>query len=110
MSLNDIFNISGSGMSAQSLRLNTVASNIANAETVASSTDETYPGENKWAGVPPATCKSCEQTTHDVERDSNPDVPHYLLWHKTRTLKNGELGPCGVECYRCFDVNAAVEG
>ncbi|MBL4833729.1 MAG: flagellar basal body rod protein FlgC [Pseudomonas sp.] len=42
MSLNDIFNISGSGMSAQSLRLNTVASNIANAETVASSTDETY--------------------------------------------------------------------
>ncbi len=42
MSLNDIFNISGSGMSAQSLRLNTVASNIANAETVSSSTDETY--------------------------------------------------------------------
>ena len=70
----------------------------------AGSTDETHPGENKWAGVPPATCKSCEQTTHDVERDSSPDVPHYLLWHKTRTLKNGELGPCGVECYRCFDV------
>lgn len=42
MSLNDIFNISGSGMSAQSLRLNTVASNIANAETVSSSTEETY--------------------------------------------------------------------
>lgn len=42
MSLNDVFNISGSGMSAQSLRLNTVASNIANAETVSSSTGETY--------------------------------------------------------------------
>lgn len=42
MSLNAIFNISGSGMSAQSLRLNTTASNIANAETVSSSTDETY--------------------------------------------------------------------
>ncbi len=42
MSLNDVFNISGSGMSAQSLRLNTTASNIANAETVSSSTGETY--------------------------------------------------------------------
>ncbi|WP_339845267.1 flagellar basal body rod protein FlgC [uncultured Halopseudomonas sp.] len=42
MSLNDVFNIAGSGMSAQSLRLNTTASNIANAETVSSSTGETY--------------------------------------------------------------------
>jgi len=42
MSLFDIFNISGSGMSAQSIRLNTVASNIANADSVASSSGETY--------------------------------------------------------------------
>lgn len=42
MALNQIFDIAGSAMSAQSLRLNTVASNIANAETVSSSTDETY--------------------------------------------------------------------
>ncbi|MGX5174576.1 flagellar basal body rod protein FlgC [Aliikangiella sp. IMCC44653] len=42
MSLYDIFNISGSGMSAQSVRLNTTASNIANADSVASSTEETY--------------------------------------------------------------------
>ncbi len=42
MSLTQIFNIAGSGMSAQSLRLNTVASNIANAETVSSSIDQTY--------------------------------------------------------------------
>ena len=33
MSLDKVFDIAGSGMSAQSLRLNTVASNIANAET-----------------------------------------------------------------------------
>ncbi|HDZ57769.1 MAG TPA: flagellar basal body rod protein FlgC [Pseudomonas xinjiangensis] len=46
MSLSDVFNIAGSGMSAQSLRLNTVASNIANAETVSSSTDETYRARN----------------------------------------------------------------
>lgn len=42
MSLGDIFDIAGSGMSAQSVRLNTTASNIANAETVSSSVDETY--------------------------------------------------------------------
>ncbi|MGS0940433.1 flagellar basal body rod protein FlgC [Pseudomonas luteola] len=42
MSLSNVFNIAGTGMSAQTTRLNTVASNIANAETVSSSVDETY--------------------------------------------------------------------
>lgn len=42
MSLGNIFDIAGSGMSAQSVRLNTTASNIANAETVSSSVEETY--------------------------------------------------------------------
>lgn len=42
MSLTGIFNIAASGMSAQSTRLNTVSSNIANAESVSSSVDETY--------------------------------------------------------------------
>ena len=46
MSLDKVFDIAGSGMSAQSLRLNTVASNIANAETVSSSVDETYRARN----------------------------------------------------------------
>ena len=42
MGLYDIFDISGSAMSAQSVRLNTTASNIANADSVASSSGETY--------------------------------------------------------------------
>ncbi|MDK8465280.1 flagellar basal body rod protein FlgC [Marinobacter sp. SS13-12] len=42
MSLGSIFDIAGSGMTAQSLRLNTTASNIANAETASSSTEQTY--------------------------------------------------------------------
>ena len=42
MSLFNIFNVSGSGMSAQSVRLNTTASNIANADSVSSSVDATY--------------------------------------------------------------------
>jgi len=42
MSLLNIFDIAGSGMSAQALRLNTTASNLANAESVSSSSAETY--------------------------------------------------------------------
>jgi flagellar basal-body rod protein FlgC len=42
MSLNNIFDVAGSGMNAQSVRLNTTASNIANADTASSSTEEVY--------------------------------------------------------------------
>ncbi|KZY38492.1 MULTISPECIES: flagellar basal body rod protein FlgC [unclassified Oleiphilus] len=42
MSLSQIFDIAGSGMAAQSIRLNTTASNIANADSAASSIDEVY--------------------------------------------------------------------
>ena len=42
MSLTGVFNIAASGMSAQTTRLNTISSNIANAESVSSSVDETY--------------------------------------------------------------------
>ena len=42
MSLYNIFSVSGSAMSAQTIRLNTIASNIANADSVASSTGEVY--------------------------------------------------------------------
>lgn len=46
MSLYNIFDVAGSGMSAQSLRLNVTASNIANANSVSSSADETYRGRH----------------------------------------------------------------
>lgn len=42
MSLFRIFDIAGSAMSAQSVRLNTTASNLANAESVSSSAETTY--------------------------------------------------------------------
>lgn len=42
MSLFNVFNISGSAMSAQSQRLNAVASNLANADSVTSSTGQPY--------------------------------------------------------------------
>ncbi|CAH0534135.1 Flagellar basal-body rod protein FlgC [Vibrio stylophorae] len=42
MSLFNIFNVAGSAMSAESVRLNTTSSNLANANSVSSSANETY--------------------------------------------------------------------
>ena len=42
MSLFNIFNVAGSGMAAQSTRLNTVASNLANADSVSSTAAGAY--------------------------------------------------------------------
>jgi flagellar basal-body rod protein FlgC len=42
MSFKDISQIAGSAMAAQTVRLNTVASNLANADSVAGSENETY--------------------------------------------------------------------
>ena len=42
MSLFNIFDVAGSALNAQTLRLNTTSSNMANANSASSSTDETY--------------------------------------------------------------------
>jgi len=42
MALGNIFDIAGTGMNAQSLRLNTTASNLANAQSASSSIDQVY--------------------------------------------------------------------
>ncbi len=42
MSLASIFDIAGSGMTAQSIRLNAISSNIANAESVGRTAEDTY--------------------------------------------------------------------
>ena len=42
MGLFNIFDVAGSGMSAQSIRLNTIASNMANADNVSSSEADAY--------------------------------------------------------------------
>jgi flagellar basal-body rod protein FlgC len=46
MSLANIFAISGSALTAQSMRLNVVASNIANAESATSATGQPYKGRH----------------------------------------------------------------
>nr|WP_086941132.1 flagellar basal body rod protein FlgC [Thaumasiovibrio occultus] len=42
MSLFNVFNVTGSAMSAEAIRLNTTSSNLANANSVSSSAQETY--------------------------------------------------------------------
>jgi len=42
MSLFQVFDVAGSGLTAQSVRLNTVASNLANADAVSGSADTVY--------------------------------------------------------------------
>jgi flagellar basal-body rod protein FlgC len=42
MSLFNVFNVTGSAMSAESIRLNTTSSNLANADSISSSAKDTY--------------------------------------------------------------------
>lgn len=51
MSLSNVFDIAGSGMNAQSIRLNTTASNLANVDSASSSIDETYRARKPWFQV-----------------------------------------------------------
>ncbi len=51
MSLFNIFTVSGSALHAQSVRLNTTASNLANADSAASSTNATYRSRQPVFGV-----------------------------------------------------------
>ncbi|MFQ5643468.1 MAG: flagellar basal body rod protein FlgC [Thiogranum sp.] len=46
MSLLDVFDIAGSAMSAQSVRLNVTSSNLANAQSVGGTEDSTYRARN----------------------------------------------------------------
>jgi flagellar basal-body rod protein FlgC len=59
MSLTNVFNIAGSALTAQSMRLNLVASNIANAESATSSTGTPYRARHVvFSAVPVSTASS----------------------------------------------------
>lgn len=51
MSLFNIFNVAGSAMSAESVRLNATSSNLANADSVSSSAKETYKARHAVFGA-----------------------------------------------------------
>ena len=67
MSLFNIFDVAGSGMSAQSIRLNTTASNIANADSVSSSIDQTYRARHPVFEAEMAQASHQQQTSQGVK-------------------------------------------
>jgi len=73
MSLFNIFNVAGSAMSAQSQRLNVVASNIANADSTTSSTGETYKAKQVvFQAVPMAAPEAAGVRVQKVVEDASP--------------------------------------
>ena len=73
MSLFNIFNVAGSGMSAQSQRLNTVASNIANADSVTSSTGQPYRAKQVvFSAVPVAGPDAAGVKVEKIVEDASP--------------------------------------
>jgi flagellar basal-body rod protein FlgC len=73
MSLFNIFNVAGSAMSAQSQRLNVVASNIANADSTTSSTGQTYKAKQVvFQAVPMAAPEAAGVKVQQVVEDASP--------------------------------------
>ena len=64
MSLFKVMDISSSGMAAENVRLNTTASNIANANSISSSYDETYRARK------PVFAAALEQATADQSKSA----------------------------------------
>ncbi|MDT8405733.1 MAG: flagellar basal body rod protein FlgC [Methylococcales bacterium] len=81
-----IFDISGSGMNAQSLRLNLVASNIANANSISSSIDQTYRSRQPVFAAELRNVMSQQPATSSVKvlgvvEKQSPPIQEYLPNH-----------------------------
>ena len=73
MSLFNIFNVAGSAMTAQGQRLNTVASNIANADSATSASGETYRAKHVvFAAVPTPNAAASGVKVQQVVEDTSP--------------------------------------
>ena len=60
-----------------------------------------------WVHLNPHTCLPCGQTTHCVDKDSEPHSPQWLKWTKTKKKQNTKgkwvLHPAGEECAHCLN-------
>ena len=73
MSLFDVFNVAGSAMSAQAQRLNTTASNLANADSTTSSTGQPYRAKQVvFSAVPVAGSQASGVKVLGVVEDTSP--------------------------------------
>jgi flagellar basal-body rod protein FlgC len=73
MSLFNVFNISGSAMSAQSQRLNTVASNLANADSATSANGKPYKAKQVvFSAIPSNSANASAVKVDKVIEDQSP--------------------------------------
>ncbi|WED21092.1 flagellar basal body rod protein FlgC [Vibrio sp. JC009] len=87
MSLFNVFNVTGSAMSAESVRLNTTSSNLANAESVSGSAKETYKARHAVFGAElskakynqdhniPVKVMGIVESDKPLQAEYNPDHP-----------------------------------
>jgi flagellar basal-body rod protein FlgC len=88
MSLFNVFKISGSAMSAQSMRLNTVASNLANADSVVSSDGKPYQSKQVvFKAVQDAANKS---STVEVDRVIEDNKPGKMVYDPKHPMANAD--------------------
>ncbi|PPD11877.1 MULTISPECIES: flagellar basal body rod protein FlgC [Methylophilus] len=88
MSLFNVFKISGSAMSAQSMRLNTVASNLANADSVVSSDGKPYQSKQVvFKAVQDAANKS---STVEVDRVIEDTKPGKMVYDPKHPMANAD--------------------
>jgi flagellar basal-body rod protein FlgC len=100
MSMLDIFNVSGSAASAQSQRLNVVASNLANADTVAGPDGQAYKarqvvfqtllmGDTGSAGVTVSTIREDQTAGRRVHDPKHPaaDAEGYVTYSNVNAVE-----------------------
>ncbi len=128
MSLGNVFDIAGSAMSAQSVRLNTTASNMANAESVSSSEGETYRArkpvfelkqmENLQSGSAPLGAQAGQgvnvagivESDAPLRQEYNPDHPMadekgYVYYPNVNVVE--EMADM-ISASRSFQINAEI--
>jgi flagellar basal-body rod protein FlgC len=79
--INNVFDIAGRAMASQMVRLNTIASNLANAQSISSSREEAYRAlrpvfETKYAADAEKTGMSTLDTNSIVQIDREPEKIH----------------------------------
>lgn len=91
MSLINIFDVAGSGMNAQSIRLNTVSSNLANAESTSSSINQTYRARQPvFSAIVNETGKQRVAVGVEVLGIVESEAPPRMQYHPGHPLANEE--------------------
>lgn len=85
MSVFKVFDVAGSGMSAQMLRLNTVASNLANAETIVTNREDVYQARHPvFQSILQGESQTDEVATvkvSEIMQEETAAIPHYRPNH-----------------------------